>query len=258
MDSFSITLLVLILGLLIYVVYEMICAFCNGFTNKNSYTNDDERLYNPLTGKYYEIDFSGKDVIYEETTNQENSTLQEKTSQQKKFHEFRKYIEATSFEPVIGEEETDEVFVWIQDFDLVNSIIEISRDILYFKYKDITLVLFTGNEFLDIGIYIIFTSKTFTGKGIMTSKPELHQKIEQLFPSLSQEEISPYLDKYYEIIYDKEGQLIRNLTPKAITLLENSDSLNIEFKDGHTIMFQEKEADKQQLNSLLALANELK
>jgi len=241
-----------------YMGYQFYMMMKDTFVQNEDYIDDDERLYNPLTGKYYDIDFDGNDVIYKETQNQQDSTLNEKNSKQEKFHTYRKYLEESFFEPIIGEDETDEIFVWIQNFDLVNSILEVSQDILYFKYQNIVLALFIGNNQLEIGQCIIFSSDTFVRSGIISYKPELHQKIEKLFPSETQEKLSPHLDKHLYIYYEDSDFLRSKLSSKAIGLLECTEKVNIEFKDGTVILFQEEEATQNQLTTLLALAQELK
>lgn len=233
-------------------------VFYEFFFKKEELTDDDERLYNPLTGKYYEIDFEGEEVIYEKSINQESTISDDLNKQQKKFQELRIFIENTEFKPIEGEGETDQVFEWLQNFDLVNSIIQKSKDKLYFSLNDIILVLYTSTEFYKVGFYTIFRSNRFTKQGIMTSKDDLALKIEEIFPSLMKSHISSEIDQYYDTRFEDPVYFKSRISRKALLLMIENKDLSIEFKDGHIIIFQDLETSKNQIKLILELVKELK
>lgn len=245
-------------GLILYIFYQLSMMFQETFFLNKKYLDDDERIYNPLTGKYYEVDFDGEQVIYEETINQQNSRLDEKSDVQKKFHTLRAELERSNFVPIIGEEEADKILVWLLGMRLTTSIIETSMERLFFRHQEILLMLFTGSERLDVGFSLVFSSKKIKGDGILTPKDELSQKNQNLLPSRMENQAFHLLNQKYHLEYNGTSNLEELLNLKTIHLLNSTDDLQVAFQNGEVTLFQHQDASQDNINSMIRLANELK
>ncbi|MGB0849801.1 MAG: hypothetical protein ACPGTP_01020 [Bacteroidia bacterium] len=243
--------------LFLFIAYQFRILIIETFLKKEEYPDDDERLYNPLTGKYYELDFENGQSSLTLSDNQTNILHEEDHSLQQKIFRFKEYLQNNGFTEIIEEKEQNALLSWMDNFELSMSIIDKASSPFYYKKDGSIYVLFFGYVISEIGLYTISKTNTFTQEGFIWPKERGANNILNWFSSNTLDSISSHIDADYHVHYSDPAFIKDNLSQNAIRLIESMPKLHLEFKDGHIILFQDEETTVEQLAKLRVLSRAL-
>ncbi len=221
-------ILILVAGIAIfgYIVFPL-------FT-KEEYKSDDERLYDPEAGKFYEIDFSDDKLnidIAKDQRRTENSSLP-----RDQYNMLIKHLLEQGFKHIHQPKNMAAVDQMIEKYDLVKLGEGLGGiDEYFIKDGNLTFFITDGREDI-IASVLIFSSSTFTGFGSLYPKSLSDMKLNPISSLIDDStKISPQFNGRYNFYYDHE---LDHIAISKIDHFGKLNDLHIEFEYGNLVILK--------------------